>query len=130
MSGRKNTLPYVIEAAKSLTTSFTTTPTVINYLDNIAYQIIITTSNSIGTFAIQASLDYRPAAAPEFPVANSGTWTDLTLGGGTPYANAANDTIAISMNQVPFSALRVSYTAGTPGTGTCKIMLFAKAIGG
>ncbi len=128
---RKSTLPFVVEAAKSLAATFTTTPTVINYLDNVAYQIIVTTTDSSGTFAVQASLDYRANSAPEFPVANTGTWTDLPLGGATatPVANAANDTIVINLNQLPFSAIRIAYTAGTAGTGTCKILLFAKSIG-
>lgn len=128
---RKSTLPYVVEAAKSLAVSFTTTPTVINYLDNVGYQIIVTTTNSVGTFTVQTSLDYRPAATPEFPVANPGTWSDLALGGATanPVVAAANDTITIDLNEVPFSALRIAYTSTTPGTGTAKILLFAKTIG-
>ena len=129
---RKSVLPFVVAASQSLAASFTTIPTIINYLDNIGYQITVTTSDSTGTFAIQASNDFRPAAnGPEFPVANPGTWSTLTLGGAVaaPVAAAANDTIVIDMNQVPFSALRVIYTSTVAGTGTCKIALFAKSVG-
>lgn len=128
---RKSVLPYVVAAAQSLTANFTTIPTVINYLDNVGYQITVTTTNSTGTFAVEVSNDYRPpASGPEFPVPNAGTWTPLTLGGSAvPNANATNDTITISLNQLPFSAIRLSYTSTVAGTGVAKIILFAKTVG-
>lgn len=124
---RKNTLTYEVATNQSMAATFTTNPTVINYLDNISYQINITTSNSTGTFKIQASLDY--STGPIAGAANSGHWVDLTLD-GTPTAAGANDTIMINLNQVPFNALRMVYTAGTAGTGHCDIFLTAKQIGG
>lgn len=126
---RKSVLPYVVASAQSLAATFTTTPTVITYLDNCAYQINVTTTNSEGTFEVQGSLDYRPGPTTEFPVANAGSWVTLTLNGGTPTVAAANDTILIDMNQLPFAALRLVYTAGTAGTGTCTINFLAKSVG-
>lgn len=126
---RKNIVQYPIESSKSLAASFTSNPTVINYLDNIGYQIKITTTNSQGTFEIQASCDYK-INQPGTQAENPGTWTTLTLGGGTPSVNAADDTIIIDINQCPFAALRVKYNSTVAGTGTCDITLFSKQLGG
>jgi hypothetical protein len=119
-------LPVTIASAQSLSSSFTSTPTTISYTDNIAYQINVTTSNSIGTFKVQGSLDYRPNDPMTAPGVN-GNWADLTLS-SNPTVNAANDTILINLNQVPYNAVRISYTASTPGTGTCSIIIEAKGL--
>lgn len=126
---RKNIVSYPILVARSLAASFQSVPTFIQYLDNVSYQINVTTTNSTGTFAIQASNDY---AIDEITntVTNPGNWMDLTLGGGTPAVAAANALIAISMNQVPFKALRIAYTAGTPGTGICSAFINCRQLGG
>lgn len=85
----------------------------------------------MGTFAIEASLDYRPAASPEFPAGNTGTWSALALGGDSaaPEAAGANDSIIISLHQLPYSAIRIRYTSSIAGTGTCQIIMFAKSVG-
>lgn len=126
---RKNVLtPVKLNSAKSLATSFTTAPTMVTFTDNIAYQINITTTNSIGPFVVQGSVDYQ-VDAPTGAVTNTGNWVDLTLS-GSPAANASNDQILININQFPFNAIRLSYTASTPGTGTCDIYIMTKEIGG
>lgn len=129
MSGRKNVLaPELVSSAVSLAANFSSTPTMIPFLDNCAYQINITTSDSIGTFAVEGSVDY----VQETPLIRGvvGNWIPLTLGGSTPapVANAANDTIIINLNQVPFNALRISYSSSTPGTGTANIYFMSKMI--
>ncbi len=129
MSGRKNVLPpTLVSSAHSLAASYSTTPTVITFLDNCAYQINITTTNSIGTFAVEGSLDYVQGTANVTAV--TGNWVALTLGGATaaPVANAANDKILINLNQVPFNALRITYTSGTAGTGTANIYFMSKMV--
>lgn len=126
---RKDALRTPVALVQSLAASFVTAPTYVKYLDNCSYQINVTTSDSVGTFTLQASNDIGysgdSAAAPL-----AGTWVDLTLGGGTPSVSAANDVIMIDMNQLPFQAIRLKYTAGTPGTGTCDIWIAGKQIGG
>ena len=124
----KNTLRYQLVPAQSLATSFTTKPTTITSLDNCSYQIIITTSNSTGTFSVQASNDY---VAPEAQngTFNPGNWVDLPLG-GTPSANAANDDILIHLQQLPYAAVRLVYTSTIAGTGTCNIIVSDKRLGG
>lgn len=125
---RKDTVHYPVATAQSMASSFNTPATVITYLDNISYQINITTNNSVGTFAVQASDDYD--LYPGGAVRVAGNWINLNLAGGTPFAAAANDNIMIDLNQLPFKAIRIAYTSGTPGTGTCDIILVAKQLGG
>lgn len=126
---RKDTVYYVLEASKSLAASFNTAPTMVTYLDNIAYQIDVTTTNSTGSFAVQASLDYSPGGPNQLP-ANPGNWINLVLSGGTPTVAAANDDILIDLNQLPYKAIRLAYTSTIAGTGTCSIKLMAKQLGG
>lgn len=129
--GRKDTVRYNINEGvpQSLSASFITPVTAIKFLDNASYQINVTTSDSTGTFAVQASNDYCPAGPAE-PPANPGTWVNLTLAGGTPFVAAANDSIIINLNQLPFTAIRLAYTSTIAGTGTCDMWLVAKQIGG
>jgi hypothetical protein len=126
---RKNILLHEVVASQSMATSFKTPPTVIKYLDNCTYQINISTSNSVGTFNVEASNDYA-VNEPGTQVTNPGNWIPLTLAGGTPFANGTNDNIIISMAGLPFSAIRLSYTSSTAGTGRCDVYIVAKQIGG
>lgn len=124
---RKNIVQYQVANDKPMSSSFTSDPTVIKYLDNCSYQINITTSDSTGTFVVQASNDYA-GSDPVVAAANAGNWVDIPLEGGTPYAAAANDSILIDLNQLPFNAVRVKYTSSVAGTGTCDIVLMAKQL--
>lgn len=72
-------------------------------------------------------MDYVQASANQAGVA--GHWIDLTLGGGTPTIAAASDDIIIDLNQLPFSAIRLSYTSTVAGTGTAQIVAMSKAVG-
>lgn len=125
---RKNVLIYQLEDAKTMGASFTTSPTLVKYLDNCAYQINFTTSDAVGIFEVEASLDYSVNEVTN-SVENSGTWVALDLSGGTPFAASANDQILINLNQLPFNAIRVKYTR-TSGTGACDIFIMARQIGG
>jgi hypothetical protein len=124
---RKNFNVHKIAEEQSLAASFQTSPTVIKYLDNCAYQINVTTTDSIGTFAVQGSLDYN-IDEPSGTVINPGTWVDLNLAGGTPFVNTADDQILIDLNQLPFTAIRLAYTSSTPGTGEADIYIATKQI--
>lgn len=126
---RKNVLsPQLIESAHSLAASFNSTPTMVTNTDNVAYQINVTTTDSVGSFAIQGSVDYQPATANTAAV--SGNWVDLGLGGGTPTVNMANDSLLFNLSLLPFNAVRVAYTQTTAGTGTCNIYIMSKQVGG
>lgn len=125
---RKDTLVYELVAGQSLAASFNSEPTVVRNLDNFSYQINISTTDSTGSFAVEVSNDY--SVNPSGVVVDAGNWTPLVLAGGTPVANAANDTIAISLNQLPFYAVRLAYTSTLAGTGTCDVYISSKQIGG
>lgn len=124
---RKNVLKTKILDSQSLAASFISPPTLTPYLDNISYQINVTTTDSIGTFKVQASNDYENVSTLQ--PANAGTWVDLDIG-GTPVVNTANDSILIDLNQLPFTAVRLVYTSSTAGTGTCDAFIIARQIGG
>lgn len=130
---RKNTLQYQLLTTQSLSANFTSPVTSITYLDNLSYQINVTTTNSTGTFTIQGSTDYE-ISLPTSTVINPGNWCDLplasTAGVASPTVAAANDVIIVDMNQLPFVAIRIKYTSGTAGTGTVDIWISAKQIGG
>lgn len=133
---RKNTLvtPMGSNGASSipipfsLTTSFTSEPTVIRYLDNCSVQINVTTTDSAGTFQIQVSNDYYVAESSNSTVVNPGNWIPLTLAGGTPTVADADTNIVIALNQLPYYAIRIAYISTTPGTGTALLYITDKAL--
>lgn len=126
---RKDTVRTELLVQQSLSASFTSPITIIRNLDNCSYQMNITTTNSIGTFQVQASNDYD-TYSPTNEVTNTGNWIPLTLGGGVPFVNAANDNIIIDLNQLPYNAIRISYTSTTAGTGHLDLWLVCKQVGG
>jgi hypothetical protein len=97
----------------SLGASFNTVATAVQYQDNISYQVNITTSDSTGTFYVQGSND-------------NSVFVDLATAGTVA---ATNDNIMIAYNQFPYAYVRLKYTAGTAGTGTCTIELMARTVG-
>lgn len=129
MGARKNTLVYKVASAQSLSADFTSSPTNVRYLDNCAYQINVTTTDSGGSFKIQGSVDFA-MNEPDNLITNPGTWVDLELAGGTPLVTGADTNILIDLNQLSFMAIRVAYTSTVAGTGTCDIYLVCKQLGG
>lgn len=124
---RKNTLKHTILTGQSLAASFISPVTFIRNTDNVSYQINTFTTNSFGNFSVQVSNDY--AVGPDNSVTNAGTWVSLTLS-GTPIAQGSSDNIGISLNQLPYDAIRLTYTPTTAGTGTCDVVITSKQVGG
>jgi hypothetical protein len=114
----------------SLSSAFTTPITVVRDLDNCSYQINTATTDSTGSFLVEVSNDYYVNPAADGTVTNPGSWSSLTLAGGTPSVNAVNDTIVINLNQLPFYAVRLRYAPNVPGTGTATVFITHKQIGG
>lgn len=115
----------------SLAASFNTPATVVRFLDNCSYQVNVVTTDSSGTFAVEMSNDYyvNPASGT---IENAGNWIPLTLTsalGAVPTVAATSTNISINLNQLPFYAVRLAYTSGTAGTGTCVIFISDKVIG-
>lgn len=122
---RKNTLnPIQMLNAVSLAADIAATPLRIQYLDNVSMQLIVTTSNAVGTFYVQGSLDY--AVNEGGIVTNTGTWTSLTLS-PVPTLASANTTILLDLNQLSFPFVRLIYTR-VSGTGTVTAYGSAKSV--
>lgn len=126
----KNVAVKQIAVNQSLDDSFISEITTIQWLDNISYQINIDTSDSEGTFVVEASLDYVPANPSQSTQANPGNWFALQLSGGTPSVEGQDDVIGIDLNQLPYKAIRLRYVSTTPGTGTCDIFINSRTLGG
>lgn len=124
---RKNVVRYTLESDSSISASFNTAPTIIQFLDNVSYQINIRTTNSTGTFQIQGSNDYEVDPLSN-TVVNAGNWVDIS--GLAVSVAAANDSAIINMSNLGFFAVRVKYTSTVAGTGKCDIIVVAKQIGG
>lgn len=125
----KNALKYKVASSQSLSSTFTSSPTDIRYLDNCSYQINITTSNSTGSFSIQGSNDFEPSPQNAGLPVNPGNWADLPLS-GTPTVAASNDVIVIDLNQLSLNGIRLHYTSTVAGTGLADIWLVSKRLGG
>lgn len=125
---RKNTLEFPIVTAGSIASSFVTPATTVTTLDNCSVQINVHTTDSTGSFTVETSNDYNDNLVTN-TITAAGTWATLPIG-GTPVAAAANDSIFIDINQIPFKAIRVRYTSTVAGTGTCDIKLVCRQIGG
>lgn len=116
----------------SLAAAFSTPPTVVRFLDNCSYQINVETTDSVGSFIVEMSNDYFVNPSSDNTVTNPGNWIPLTLtsaGGAVPTVAATSTNISINLNQLPFYAIRVSYTPTTAGTGTCQVYIADKVIG-
>lgn len=113
MSGSARLTPATIASAQSLAASFNSAPSTWVMQDNVGYQINISTVDSVGTFYLQASLDGL-------------SWTDLGVCG---VVSAANDTAVVEYNETGTYRTRLRYQSATPGTGTCTILVSAKAMG-
>lgn len=124
---RKNVLKYEVAAGQVLAADFSSDPTIVQYHDNVSYQINVRTSDDQGSFVVQASNDYSVDSVTG-SVINAGNWVDLS--GTTLSINAANDTLMINLNQVSFYAVRIHYASSVSGTGDCDIWIDARQIGG
>lgn len=115
MSGRRNQLyQFKFLNGQSLAASFNSSPTNIEFLDNVGYQLNVTTANAVGTFSFQVSLDYNQDSQGN--VQNAGNWVDLPLS-TTPTLASADVTVMFDGNQIQAPWIRVAYTR-TSGTGT------------
>lgn len=122
----KNSYKYHLLVAKSLASSFISDVTNIRNTDNVSYSIHSTGGGSTGNFYIEVSNDYLAQGAD---VINPGVWVRLTLS-GQPVLSGAVDDIGISLNQLPYEAIRLVYESTVAGTGICDAYITAKRLGG
>lgn len=106
----------------SLAADATSTPVHILYTDNIGIQIVWT-GTPTGTFGIQVS---NTATLGTTGTISGGTWSTYTVTSPPAPAGSASNGI-ITLNQLPFAFVRLTYTAGY-GTGTATAVLTAKPV--
>ena len=110
---RKNVLPiYKIFDEVSLATDQTSPTTNIEFLDNCCIQLVWTTSNAIGTFYIEVSMDGDHWSA-----------IDIT----SPTIAGASDHCLLDLVFLAAPKIRVRYDA-TSGTGTLTGFISAKML--
>lgn len=114
MAGRKNVLfPYHLTINASMSTSVTSDPINVQWLDNIYFTVNFSGS-PVGTFSVQGSGD------------GGINWQNVRLL-TNPVATGAPDTVGIEINQAPMPLLRVVYTR-VSGSGTINIFVTAKEL--
>ena len=106
-------LPVKLIDAGDMSTSLISDVLNTQYMDNIGLQIVWTTSDAVGTWGVELSID-------------GATWTPLTLSSVVTVAGT-NDNAYLDLNQLSANLLRVVYTS-TSGTGTCDVWTTAKII--
>jgi hypothetical protein len=104
-----------------MTTSVTSTPTIIQNLSMIGYDISWT-GTPTGTFSIQISNTYALNAAGV--VTNPGDWTTVTLS-TVPAATGSPGNGFIDIDAMSAYAIRLVYTA-VSGTGVLNAVVSAK----
>lgn len=123
---RKNTLKSsVIVNGVSTASNFDTfsTPTNIDYLDNLGIQVVWTGS-TVGVLEVYGSNDDASKSTTRLPV----KWSKFEFG-STINVDTTNSDLLIHMNQVPYSWIALKYTA-TSGTGTMTATITCKEVGG
>ncbi len=118
---RKNAIQaYPIINAVSMGATITASPTNVEFLDNIGLQIVWTSANAVGTITVEGSNNYVPNRA-------AGSWFALSFSPVLTQPASNNGDYGVSINQFPWSWLRVVYTRSS-GTGTMTVTLSAKEI--
>lgn len=122
----KNVLtPYKILDAVSMDASFTSEPTMIQYLDNVSIQIMASTEDGEGVFTLEGSLDHVRVAPANYETDN-GNWITIEL--ATPMTvSSADASFLLDLNQLSFPWIRIKYTR-TSGDGEVNAYISAKAV--
>ncbi len=122
-SAKRSLAPSQILTSQSLGASFSSPATNVLLLDNVAIQLNVTTSDAVGTFTVEGSLDHVEANGV---ISNAGNWVALNLS-AVPTLSGSSTSFLLDLNQVSFPWIRVTYTR-TSGTGTVNAYISAKAI--
>lgn len=121
MSGRKNVLaPYHALINGSMGASVNSAITSAAYQDNIGIQVKWTSSDAVGTIAVEASVNYEPRLG-------TGEFVSLTFDPVLAQPNSNDGEYLINLNQLPYVYYRISYTRAS-GTGTLNVWFTSKEI--
>lgn len=119
MSGTKKTINSAsIFSATSLAASVNSSPFNIRYMDRVCVQVVVTTSDGVGAFAVQGSNDTDAAVA-----AGTASWTTMT--GMNQTISSANAVLLYDIVQTAVPWVRVAYTR-TSGSGTASGTISAR----
>lgn len=111
---RKNVLPiYKIFDEVSLAGNLTSSTSNIEFLDNVCIQLIWTTSDAVGVFYVEVSMDGEH-------------WTPIDLSPSPAVAGTSNHCL-LDLVLLAAPKIRVRYAA-TSGTGTLTGFISAKMI--
>lgn len=125
MAQKQRIRSYKISSAVSLATSVTSSPTNIEGVDNVGYQINFT-GTPTGTFTVEVSADYQPGTSPHEEPINAGNWIALPISPAVTASGAAGSAY-IDLNQLSAPWIRIVYTR-TSGTGSLDVYVTAKGI--
>lgn len=94
----------------------------IQQTDNISYIVSWAGASPVGELVIEVADEIDPVQQPN--------WTWVALGFGAPISISGNTgSHDISINQCPFSKIRIRYIA-TSGTGNLTAVMTTKQVGG
>lgn len=100
-------------------------PTNISGMDDVGYSGSFTGA-PVGTFSVQASVDYQPGLAPtDYPI-NAGNWVTLPLNAAVT-ASGSPDNFFIDITLISAPWIRLVYTP-TSGTGTLSVWVVGKGL--
>lgn len=127
MSTRSHLPPQEVLSSASMAGNLTSTPTILQSLTKVSYQVSWSGSTPVGTITIQGSNDYK--LNPNGTVMNTGTWTTFTFSVNGSVSSSlpvsGNTGNGIADIETGVNAIRLVYTAGS-GTGTLTAVVTAK----
>lgn len=122
MSSRPQAAPFSVITNGSMAGNITSTPTIIQKLSMIGYDISWTGTAPVGVMSVQVSNTFSENA--DGTVKNAGNWTTLTLS-TTPAVSGATGSGFIDVDATGAYAIRLVYTR-TSGTGILNAVITAK----
>lgn len=122
MSSRPQAEPHLVITNGDMSGNITSTPTIIQKLSMISYDISWTGTAPVGAMSVQVSNTY--SVNSDGTVRNAGNWTTLTLSAPTPVSGATGNGF-IDVDATGAFAMRLVYTR-TSGTGTMNATITAK----
>jgi|ERR1700677_351282 len=127
MAAKNRLQPYNVipPIAGNMLSTLQSNPTNISGMDDVGYSGSFTGA-PVGTFSVQASVDYQPGQNPtDYPM-NAGTWTTLPLN-GTVTASGSPDNFFIDVTLISAPWIRLVYNP-TSGTGTLSVWVCGKGL--
>lgn len=114
--------PVNVLTAGDMSGDLASSPSIVKYMDNIAYQCVFTGS-PVGVFNVEVSLDnVKDASGKVLPATNWAPMsaTGINVSGGSPQF--------IDVNQTSACQIRCTFTAGGGSSGSLDILVSSKEI--